>query len=72
MATVKSSCTRCRRHTAHELTKVTGLELPPGISESYCVVCESFKVVITDETLAEPFFTLTPRPNKRGSSEALD
>ena len=72
MATVKSSCTRCRRHTAHELTKVTGLELPPGISESYCVVCESFQVVITDETLAEPFFTLTPRPKKRGSSEALD
>ena len=61
MATVKSSCTRCRRHTKHELTKVTGLELPPGLSESYCVECESFKVVITDETLAEPFFTLTPK-----------
>lgn len=68
MATVKSSCTRCRRHTAHELTKVTGLELPPGISESYCVVCESFKVVITDETLAEPFFTLTPPKRRKNES----
>jgi hypothetical protein len=67
MATVKSSCTRCKRHTAHELTKVTGLELPPGISESYCVVCESFKVVITDETLAEPFFTLTPKRSRNAN-----
>ena len=65
MATVKSSCTRCRRHTKHELTKVTKLELPPGLSESYCVECESFKVVITDETLAEPFFDLTPKKGKK-------
>lgn len=65
MATVRSSCTRCRRHTAHELTKITGLDLPPGISESYCVVCESFKVVITDETLAEPFFDLPPKKGKK-------
>lgn len=72
MATVKSSCTRCRIKTPHELIKITGLELPPGISESYCVKCESFKVVIVDEGLAEPFFTLTPRRKKRGSGEALD
>lgn len=72
MATVKSSCTACRRITPHELVKTVEITLPPGLSESYCVVCHDWKVVITDEALAEPFFAPPPRRKKRESGEALD
>jgi len=73
MPTVKSSCTECRRVTPHELVKTVEITLPPGLSESYCVTCHSWKVVITDLALAEPFFAPPPpRRKKRGSSDLLD
>jgi hypothetical protein len=65
MPTVKSACTACRKATAHELVHITGVELPAGISESYCVVCDSWKIVITDEALANPFFALPPKRGKK-------
>ena len=68
MATVKTSCTLCRRHTPHELVKTVEITLPPGLSESYCVVCHTWKVVITEEALAEPFFAPPP---KRGKNDNL-
>lgn len=72
MATVKSSCTLCKKHTAHELVKTVEITLPPGLSESYCVVCHMWKVVITEEALAAPFFAPPTRRQKRGAGGALD
>ena len=65
MPTVKSSCTDCRKVTAHELVKTVEITLPPGISESYCKTCYSWKIVISDLALAEPFFAPPPKRSKK-------
>lgn len=49
---------------AYELVAHFGLQLPEGLSEGICVGCGSYKVVMTDETLAEKFYQLTAREMK--------
>ena len=65
MATVKSRCTTCRQVSKFELASIAGVELPPGISEAYCLTCDQWKVVITSETLAEPFFAPPPKRGRK-------
>jgi hypothetical protein len=73
MPTVKSGCIGCKKNTPHELVKTVEITLPPGLSESYCVTCHTWKVVIAEEALAEPFFAPPPpRRKKRGSGDLLD
>lgn len=64
MATAKSRCTKCKRVMAYDLVAHFGLELPKGLSEGICTGCGSYKVVMTDEALAEKFYQLTAREMK--------
>ena len=67
MATAKSSCTGCKKVTLHNLIIKDDVILPPGLSESYCSVCRIWKIVVTDEALAEAFFAVPTRRKKESA-----
>jgi hypothetical protein len=44
----------CRAETEHVL-QMTVAGLPAGLSEASCEVCGSWRIVMTDKTLAQAF-----------------
>jgi DNA-directed RNA polymerase subunit RPC12/RpoP len=50
----KYKCMGCRAETEHVL-QMTVAGLPAGLSEASCEVCGSWRIVMTDKTLAQAF-----------------
>jgi DNA-directed RNA polymerase subunit RPC12/RpoP len=50
----KYKCMGCKAETEHVL-QMTVAGLPAGLSEASCEVCGSWRIVMTDKTLAQAF-----------------
>lgn len=60
---VKARCTACRGLTTH--MAFAREDMPPGLAEGKCLQCDSWRILMTDATLAEPFFAPKPKRSKR-------
>jgi DNA-directed RNA polymerase subunit RPC12/RpoP len=50
----KYKCMGCKADTEHVLQS-TLVDMPAGLSEASCEVCGSWRIVMTDKTLAQAF-----------------
>ena len=51
---MKYKCMGCKTDTEHVLQS-TLTDMPAGLSEASCEVCGSWRIVMTDKTLAQAF-----------------
>jgi len=50
----KYKCMGCNADTEHVL-QATLVDMPAGLSEASCEICGSWRIVMTDKTLAQGF-----------------
>lgn len=50
----KYKCMACKTDTEHVLQS-TLVDMPAGLSEASCEICGSWRIVMTDKTLAQAF-----------------